>query len=125
MAEAHTHPAPLDPSDLLLGVTVQVGEHLYRRLKDASPGEAAQLLRGCADRSTGAVRSMFLMLADWQGLVPLVPLRELPDPNKAGATGGGANLSVGACGTKPCSASQMPVYANGAFQYCATCAIIG
>jgi hypothetical protein len=124
MAEvAHTHQT-LPESDLLIGVTVQVGEHLYRRLKDASPGDAAHMLRGCADRSTGAVRAMFLLLAEWQGLVPLAPIRELPDPNKAGATGGTLNVQAGLCGTNGCSENQMPIYANNVFQYCAACAII-
>jgi hypothetical protein len=126
MADAdHVHHAPLDTSEVLLDVTVQVGERLYQDLKKATPGDAARLLRGYADRSTGAERAAFLLLAEWHGVLPLVPLREAPDPNKANATGGSGNISVGLCGTGGCSQNQMPVYYNGIFQYCAACVITG
>ena len=59
--------------DIFLGVTVRVGQQLYDELKKSAPGEAANLLRSYADRSTGAVRAMFVLLAEWHGLLPLVP----------------------------------------------------
>lgn len=113
-----------DASDMFLGVTVRVGQRLYHQLKDAAPGDAAQLLRGYADRSTGAVRAMFLMLAEWQGLVHLNPLVEAPDPFKAKATDG-CDVTVGLCGPPCPSTQQMPVYQNNVFQYCTTCLIEG
>jgi hypothetical protein len=113
----------VEARDILLAVSVRVGRRLYDELKDAPPADAARLLRGYADRSTGAVRAMFLMLAEWQGLVPLKQLVELPD-FPAHATGG-CDAQVGLCGAPPCANNEMPVYVNGVYQRCDDCAITG
>jgi hypothetical protein len=115
---------PAQPTDLIISVTVSVGKRLYEQLKDATPEDAAGLLKRYADRSKGAVRPMFVLLAEWQGLVPLTPLVETPDPSKAKATGG-CNVTVGLCGS-PCPNNQMPVYTNHGRQfYCDECLITG
>jgi hypothetical protein len=107
--------AKVEPIDLVIDVSVSLGKRLYDQLKDAAPQDARRLLMGYADRSQGAVRAMFVLLADWQGLVPLHQLVETPDPSKAKATGG-CNVTVGECGT-PCPTNQMPVYQNGSSQF--------
>jgi hypothetical protein len=111
------------PNDLLISVTVKVGERLYHELKDTAPGEAADLLRGYADRSKGTVRAMFVLLAEWHGLLPLVPLREMPPESAQNATGG-CTVQVGLCGS-PCPNNLMPVYSNNQPFVCETCVIIG
>jgi hypothetical protein len=110
------------PNDIIVSVTVKVGERLYHQLKDSAPEDVAHLLRGYADRSTGAVRAMFALLSEWHGLVPLVPLRELPDENALNATGG-STVQVGLCGP-PCPNNLMPVYSNNQPFVRETCVII-
>jgi hypothetical protein len=114
--------AKAEPIDLLIGVDVSLGKRLYDQLKDAAPEDARRLLMGYANRSKGAVRAVFVLRADWQGLVPLHQLVESPDPSKSKATGG-CNVQVGLCGT-PCPNNLMPVYTNHSSQFvCEDCVI--
>ena len=98
--------------DFFLTLTIAVGPTFYGKVNPESKEEVTELLKNYAGRATGLLKDIIELMSrhpEYVPLIPLSPLRELPNPSFASATGG-CTVQYGLCGTHTCTSKQMPEY---------------